>query len=68
MKPVIIDSYHYCYPEKDRTEFYVRDKTNILKELRTEVDVIKEKIYNEEKKKKDNNTKQNSDIENNKKE
>ena len=26
MKPVIIDSYHYCYPEKDRTEFYVRDK------------------------------------------
>jgi hypothetical protein len=49
-------------------EFYVRDKTNILKELRTEVDVIKEKIYNEEKKKKDNNTKQSSDIENNKKE
>ena len=26
MRPVIIDSYHYCYPEKDRTEFYVRDK------------------------------------------
>lgn len=49
-------------------EFYVRDKTNILKELRTEVDVIKEKIYNEEKKKKENNSKQNSDIENNKKE
>ena len=49
-------------------EFYVRDKTNILKELRTEVDVIREKIYNEEKKKKDNNTKQNSDIDNNKKE